>query len=676
MSNIVNEQNNIINENKEDKKIKFTFQEPKNKNLSLKEAAAYVARCGAMAKEDKAELLEKNGIIFKVLNDIDFETVPLNTIRKLQNIFYLEGDEDLEFDLTDKYRKAIDPKTKKKYVLAMAKRVACGDIIFSRYHELKQILKKKSSRMGVIKELTDKISKCDEVILSKVSNNKKLTKNEKSAISKVEEDMMKLDPQFLDMLIRDKGEEEDEVLMLDEDEKEVVNKFQVAYENKVAEGEQVLREGRKKKGDNKGKAKKKFFKVEKRNQSPDNSRREKSAEKKKEEKEAIEKDEKRKTIIEEIKKKREAKLQKVGDVFEKTDSKLKTIKDKISKLKTHGNDVFFGNNAEVTKKYWLGLANNKADDIDAVWKKYLENMSAQCNGKEFMIGGSFIGQASAMTTLINLVKQLMDIVKDFGEYMELTEERRTQIAKLGNKGFDIENRNYIKTYDRKNKKNFIPEDEWKKLSPKEKIDKNFKISDKCQNPPNFLFKELFAKEKDEYFEKRKKYREKRLVEIYELMKTDRTEAVKQYDNLYHYADRDQYGFKIDAPAGGYIEGFKDDDNSNMIKEAIEEVWIDESKKKRVFNVVLVNRRPIPSNGVCSKFLKYNRFRSGGFRNNNFRNQNNKQFRNRRVLGFKRKKIGQGPSDYQDVRKENPYSFFKRKEEKEDDKESMDQDQKN
>jgi hypothetical protein len=213
-------------------------------------------------------------------------------------------------------------------------------------------------------------------------------------------------------------------------------------------------------------------------------------------------------------------------------------------------------------------------------------------------------------------------------YFELIEKKKVVLARMGDKGYLIENREVLKQDREVNNKDYVQQEVWQNYTAKQKIDKMFRFSDRSQNPPNYLFKQLTDQEKKEFYVKRRAWRTKRYTELYQMIKESPVKAALAYDNFYHYAIRDQYGFKMDEPKAGLTGEFADSKDDLTIRDELENNWVEQGKRKRLFNIVLVNRRKIYTKGNCSRFILS-------------RSRNNRQgnFRNRKYLEIKRNRNG-------------------------------------
>lgn len=219
----------------------------------------------------------------------------------------------------------------------------------------------------------------------------------------------------------------------------------------------------------------------------------------------------------------------VNEINSKVEDVLKSLKSdkgskavlKIEELKTTNVPTI-----EAQANEFLKLANEKIKDIQ--------------DNKELING--------LVSTVVILCKKVIDNrdnIKKLSEAFEIDKENKINIAISGEKGKNIEEKEYIKNKrmnELKKKNEYIEEKEWNKLTLYQKIVKRFKFKDFSQNPYIGIWEKFNNEDKIKFIEEKAKWREKRIKEILD-MKEGPTKT--QFANNFSYYEwRDPNGFSI------------------------------------------------------------------------------------------------------------------------------------
>jgi hypothetical protein len=618
--------------------VTFIYQEPLKSNVSFNEAVKILVKLGNSDLYEKAVKIDKFKVIQKMFEKIQFETCNLTVLNKLVSIFYLEGDEETEIALINRYVKEIDSKTNKKMGIAVARRKAMGDIICQRKFELESLLKLKDNRIKIRQCAMEELNRAKASILVKGSSVKKLSRKEKAVKENKDfYNLGKVTPEDWEFLL---GQE-----ILENNEVKVKEELANTYEKKLAEGK-LTQVGKGRLGTkfrSKSKKKKKAANEVKGNDEDEemesSDEEVKNKRKKPATREELATDKKRKEILEEIKQKRAAKTQGVESIISSVQEKLKEIAVQCTNVTKASGKMYKGSGSEMTKDTWTNLEQSEYSNTPGLLSEMLSDFKKAATGEAFNPNGATLWLTNVVVSLSNQINNIVGILNNFVNYFDLCEKKRVELAKLGNKGFAIENRSLLKKNFAENKRGYINQENWSSLSAKQKIEKSFVFSDRSQNPPNYLYIQLNQKEKESIFSERKKWRSKRYVELYEMYKSDPIKAALCFDNFYHFAFRDKYGFKIAEPRDGLFQKFQDEDSDIAIRATLEDNWLEQGRLKRLFNVVLINRKKIYTNGVCSKFATRTSNIVGGKSRTNFT----------APLGAKRDRSGR-PRKFYKVRK--------------------------
>ena len=647
--------------------VKFEFQPPDLTKLELKDAVKIIKRISKNDLFNKAKETYKFKAVRQILKDVDFMSANKATLDKLKAIFYMEEDEEVELSLTNEIKKKYKEE-KKKISAANARRLAIGDIVMQRHLELVQKLDNENEKVSILNELNVQINGADSVIFSKGNRNKTLSKEEKSKMNAAEDFQLgQLSLEDLKFIIGDDEKDRSQKII------DAFNKIEKTQTDKLLDGEQwsgitrANKEFKKSKKKSKSKSSKKenfvpignsqimnVIKNDKdgvninleesknnvnnnniqssisRNYSRNNRniRRIPRAE--------ILNDEIRNKKLQDIKVRRESKINNIDNAFDNAKKKLEEIKQCVNYIIGKNPKVACTLDHEKNPNTWDQLSNAKFSGSRELLLRFCNDIKTSLQAKgDFSQVPDLLWTADIFAALSKEIENIVIVMNQIIEYLDSLDKLKTDLAKYGDNSYKIQNRAIMKTNFINNNNQYIKQEEWDKLSPLEKINKTFKFSDRTQNPPNYLFKRLDQKDKDEFYQKRKEWRKKRYMEMYEVyQKGEYVEVAYMFDNFYHYAMRDKYGFKLSAPSGGLLGDYADDDEDIAIRRVLEDCWLEQGRRKRIFNVVFVNRRKIFTYGQCSKFVIGNRRRYNLYNRNRV---NNLPQVMGRFSGFKRRR---------------------------------------
>ena len=656
-----------INFVKTDDKIKFIYQKPNSSLVSFDKALKMIVKLGNSDLFEKAKKIQSLEIIKKQLDETDFETAKPDLVRKFKDIFYLkddwEDDQALEDEITEKYKKVIRKKTGKNYDARVARKMATMEIVYLRYVQLQDVLKDQEKRLKIENKVLAELNNAEPINIALAAENlnpENVNPKDEDEILDGESDFSygKIKPEDWQWVLKGKKGE-----IKDKEEETLHESIKKKYIEKLNEGKIKLYDKKKSELWGKTKLRKTFKRKIKKsaNKNTMSAVNNVSQEKGKQANSNLERsvkencqkvdqdkfnsqsekgkiDEKKISILEEIKKKRASRVSRVVELMTETDAKLKELATECATINDIKENLLVGVNHEVKRNTWINLANSKMTDSDETLKAFLKQAYDNSTDKDMTLGGIVLGIANVLIALNNKIHKITGICNGFINYFAQLERYKTEMAKMGRNAQNIENRQRVKQDLKTIDNNFVSQEEWDKMSPKEKIQKRFKFTDRSQNPPNYLFKKLSIEEKKTVLKAKKDYRSKRIIELYDLTKTDQIKAALEYDNIKFYENRDKYGFRISDE--GLAKEFEDSEEDKQIKEELELNWREQASKKRIFNIVMYNSKRIYSNGKAAEDCIQKKTRTSRFR-----------FKRRKYLTFKRKRNGDF-QEYENISKEH------------------------
>ena len=645
--------------------IKFEFQPPDLTKLELKDAVKIIKRIGNNDLFNKAKETYKFKAVRQILQNVDFMTANKTTLDKLKDIFYLEDDEEVELSLLNQIREKYK-KEKKKISAPNARRIAIGDIIMQRHLELIEKLDDENEKLSILDELNSQINGADSVIFSKGNQKKALSKDEKAKENAAEDFQLgQLSLEDLKLIIGDDEKDKSQKII------DAFNKLEKTQTDKLLDGENWRGVSRANKNFKKSKKSKsrssneeKFVPVGKdskimnviknskdginvkldeennnvnniqNNVSRNYSRNNRNI--RRIPRSEIMNDEIRNKKLQDIKTRRESKINNIDNAFDSIKKKLGQIKQFVHCIIGKNPNVACSLQHEKNPNTWDELSKAKFTGSRELLGRFCRDIKSSLQVKgDFSQVPDLLWTADIFSAMSKEIENIVIVMSQIVEYLDSLDKLKTDLAKYGDNSYKIQNRAIIRTNFINNNNQYIKQEDWDKLTPLEKINKTFKFSDRTQNPPNYLFKRLEPKDKEEFYQKRKEWRKQRYMEMYEsYQKGEYVEVAYMFDNFYHYAMRDKYGFKLSAPQGGLLGDYADDQEDIAIRRVLEDCWLDQGRRKRIFNVVFVNRRKVFTYGQCSKFVIGNRRRYNLYNRN--RNNNLPQVMGR-FSGFKRRR---------------------------------------
>ena len=645
--------------------IKFEFQPPDLTKLELKDAVKIIKRIGNNDLFNKAKETYKFKAVRQILQNVDFMTANKTTLDKLKDIFYLEDDEEVELSLLNQIREKYK-KEKKKISAPNARRIAIGDIIMQRHLELIEKLDDENEKLSILDELNSQINGADSVIFSKGNQKKALSKDEKAKENAAEDFQLgQLSLEDLKLIIGDDEKDKSQKII------DAFNKLEKTQTDKLLDGENWRGVSRANKNFKKSKKSKsrssneeKFVPVGKdskimnviknskdginvkldeennnvnniqNNVSRNYSRNNRNI--RRIPRSEIMNDEIRNKKLQDIKTRRESKINNIDNAFDNIKKKLGQIKQFVHCIIGKNPNVACSLQHEKNPNTWDELSKAKFTGSRELLGRFCRDIKSSLQVKgDFSQVPDLLWTADIFSAMSKEIENIVIVMSQIVEYLDSLDKLKTDLAKYGDNSYKIQNRAIIKTNFINNNNQYIKQEDWDKLTPLEKINKTFKFSDRTQNPPNYLFKRLEPKDKEEFYQKRKEWRKQRYMEMYEsYQKGEYVEVAYMFDNFYHYAMRDKYGFKLSVPQGGLLGEYADDEEDIAIRRVLEDCWLDQGRRKRIFNVVFVNRRKVFTYGQCSKFVIGNRRRYNLYNRN--RSNNLPQVMGR-FSGFKRRR---------------------------------------
>ena len=618
---------------KEKKDIKFVYQPPQLQGMTLERASKILIQIGSSDLFKKARELKKLSIVAQTIEDTDFETAALKTIHILKKIFYIvddwNNDMEMENQFADKWIKEINPSTGKKYSVSIARRLAMQDIVWARYIDLLAMMKEEKSRVEIGNKIVNELNNAESIIVAKAANDIELSSSDKNKESKVNDfELGKVKPEDWRWMLKEENKD------CSKDEESIVETIKKVYQQKVEEGSKSL-----KKTDNNSRNRNFRNSRNSRNSRKSRSKSNRVSQERKfvKVKKQEEIDETKKQIWEELKRKREIKEKSVEEIFNSLDSKLKEIATQCATVGLVNGNVKLGVDNEVLKSTWKELLDLKNSNSDDLLKDMLVRCQQRANDKQFNYGGVFLEWTNIIIALSNKINEIVITLNNFINYFSLIEKSKNELALLGNRASKIENKRRVQNNYKSKLNDFVDEETWKNMSAKEKISKRFVFTDRTQNPPNYLFKNLEVNDKKVFLEKKKQWREKRIVEIYNLFKIKQySDAALAFDSFVFFKDRDKFGFKVDTS----LEDNKYSEEFEKMRKELEENWIAEGRKKHIFNMIMINNKRIFTAGNrCVWRLKLGQNRYRRFKKSNFKG------RKGNMLNVKRRRNGKFYNDF-------------------------------
>lgn len=224
--------------------------------------------------------------------------------------------------------------------------------------------------------------------------------------------------------------------------------------------------------------------------------------------------------------------------------------------------------------------------------------------QQFEAGKEEIRLVKIIVALWTKTEELKQIIKSMEERKVVEDKIELKVANNKNlKGkrdkYQIQINNAV---NRSRKEGFIPEDQWKRLTPAQRVLEKFRFRDFKQNPPRAG--EFDTKDQDKFLIARKEWRKRRVDELIKEIKEGNKNALKHADNFIFYEERTVNGFYVARKFNKEIwEKHQDDKEVKQKLEWIKNEVFDAAKKGKVFNVVFEKGVKYFVRGESASFYK-------------------------------------------------------------------------
>lgn len=567
--------------------IKFTLQKPddKEEEIPIKTLIERIQRLGSSESVQKASLIEKSNAVKKLLDKAGDNNCTKRELSMLKNIFYDEEDYDQESTVADLYQQTNEDKSLTKREDFI--QLATYDIIFQRAQQLKKTLEDPKKKKEIFR----------------VVKEERLTKEE---VQKKVQDQKDQKNVFADCL--------DEPNALAEME------WNAILENDMKNKPLILP----KEPDNKG-------------PNWDNKEKEEIRNKKRQ-------------ILEEIKNKKKAKNDEVINLADELNAKYIDILNSWQALSQVTSDPSISNLQEGKKETWARMDTKQFRNPGKQLNDLVVKCASQASGSHLVVQGVTLQLSCVLMSIINKMGEMYQVIQDITAFIKAQYNKDIKIAKGGDKTWaDFNKRINFNNAVNNGKINKVEKNEWDKLSSFQKLTKKFVFEDYRQMPNHSLWKKLKVSDKVKFLELRNSFREKRLIDLMELAKTDPLKAATRFDLFMYYQWRDCTGYACQAKDENKNQYGDKSEDAPMIEElnTIRETY---NGKKLIFNKYYINGMKKYSYGRSIIAIRaFNENKNNNNQNdqnndnnneqknnnNNYKGNNNRNYNNNKNYRYKR-----------------------------------------
>ena len=319
----------------------------------------------------------------------------------------------------------------------------------------------------------------------------------------------------------------------------------------------------------------------------------------------LEKDLKNKEVlVDYLKAKNKDKFKIADNCVDEVNRKLRDLNDKMK--------IAEGKMSRVEKEKKVeGVSDNNVNGWKALdWKNvdikfHLINFMNHCvnsiNNGKVLNPSCLLELANIIICILNRVENLEALSGSAIKAIISTATLRVQESRLGNIGKKVINEKLrLQTFLNANNKEYFSPDAWEKLSDWEKINHRFAFKDYSLNPNWKQWKNINEEQKKKMIELKIQYLDKRLVEINEMFETNKLLALRMYDNIKYYYDKDSKGNLIDLDSN-WTAGIKMNEETAKIKKKLDEELVKASKEGSIINRVYFEGVKINTEGKDAKY---------------------------------------------------------------------------
>ena len=335
------------------------------------------------------------------------------------------------------------------------------------------------------------------------------------------------------------------------------------------------------------------------------------------------------SFIEYLKEKKKDKFKDAFDYCSSVNKNIFIINKKLQETKPKwdriGKEFTVENVADGVANDWKKLDYNNID-INSHLVNFMNHCVSSINNNVVLNPSVLIELTNIMICILNRIKNLEEISGSVSSGIEAMANLRIEEAKIGFVGKkEIDKRLMLDNYLKKNNKTLYSAEDWKKLSAFQKIKERFQFRDYSLNPPHRQWEELTNEEKKGFLELKIDYINKRIVQIKEIFdKKSKIVALRLYDNLKYYYDKDSFGFKIEIDKN-LLNSINMDPKLKEIKNQLDTEWEKASREGSIVNMVYFERKRVKTFGQSAVFFVKKNERQILQKSRKFKNNNNNKF---------------------------------------------------
>lgn len=238
---------------------------------------------------------------------------------------------------------------------------------------------------------------------------------------------------------------------------------------------------------------------------------------------------------------------------------MTSIEKSLSEINSRNNTIKLSGDLN---SVWNNAVNCEVD-IKKQWENFKSVFSDRNNLNQNIVLSACL---ASIPILFKTCMSLLDTCNKMGEYIKTDRENKIEIAKKGDKGINLNNKNLLKEKkkdDLKKDNKYIDDNEWKKLPLIDKICKRFIFNDFRQNIYTDTWNKLNKDDKIKFLKIKANWRAKRAAEL-DKMDVKQPGVIKMINNFLYYHWRDANGYTIGTPDIRNMEFYWDVDKTKNV----------------------------------------------------------------------------------------------------------------
>ena len=310
-------------------------------------------------------------------------------------------------------------------------------------------------------------------------------------------------------------------------------------------------------------------------------------------------------LIEYLKEKKKEKFKGAFDTVNKVNENIFEINQKLAlnnnKWGRIGHEKKIENLNDANPQDWNNLPGDNFD-INFHIANFMNHCIESINKDKVLNPSVLLELSNIIICIYNRLTNLEGISATVSHGVQALTTLRIEEAKMGDKGKNVLNKRLIlDNFLAKSNKKFYSAEDWKKLSTVEKIKQRFAFKDYSLNPPVKQWNELSIQEKKDFLALKADYINKRIPELKDMLKENNIVALRWYDNLKYYYNKDSRGYLVDIDSE-LLKDFKMPDDVIKMKEELDKVWEKASREGSIVNHFYFKGSRFNSEGLSANFF--------------------------------------------------------------------------